>query len=130
MDRDGFTLVELIAVITILGLLALVVFPSVNASLKQSRADAYDTQKNQIIKAAREYFYENPSELPDAGSKDISVEILRDKGYISASDLKNGNIVDPRDTNKCLTGNVIVSVSESGNKYVYEYDDESGECNN
>ena len=128
MDRDGFTLVELIAVITILGLLALVVFPSVNASLKQSRADAYDAQKNQIIKAAREYFYENPSELPDVGSKEICVNDLIKKGYISDSDLKGGKIVDPRDTNKCLTGNVRVSVN--GNKYVYEYVDESGECNN
>ena len=51
MNKKGFTLVELLAVIIILSLLALLASTSVSKIVKDSKSDLYDTQIN-LIKSA------------------------------------------------------------------------------
>lgn len=122
MKKKGFTLIELIVVIALLGLISAIVFPVITSTLNNSKQKAYETQKKQVIKSARQYFYENPLKLPklvNGNTSSVSVEQLIKDGYIE------DKVKDPRDNN-CLTGYIKVSVEN--NKYVYSYDDKTSKC--
>ncbi len=116
--KKGFTLVELLVVIIILGLLGLVVYPSIIRIINDSRKSAYDAQVKIVIKAAKQWGVEHSSELPDSGStKCLRIkEDLVNGGYISNDEVKN-----PQD-NKTLSG--AIEISYSSNQYVYEYKEE------
>ena len=49
MKHKGFTLVEILAVITIIGILALITIPTVDSIIKSSKNDAYEVQKSAIF---------------------------------------------------------------------------------
>ena len=54
MKNKAFTLIELLAVIIILGVLLLITIPSVTSFIKESKEQTYVTTLNNFIKAARE----------------------------------------------------------------------------
>ena len=55
MKNKGFTLVELLAVIVILGIILLVVMPSVTGILNRSQNRLNDEQEQAILNAARQW---------------------------------------------------------------------------
>ena len=55
LNKKGFTMVELLAVVTILGVLAIVAVPSTKYLIDRGKANYYVAQKNQIELAAKEY---------------------------------------------------------------------------
>lgn len=137
--RRGFTLVELVVVMVILGLLALVAFPAVLKVINDSKASAYEDQVLIIEKAAKEWGVSNPTKLPDvniddgnctivkAGSQvtSISIDTLINSGYLSSDEVKN-----PKNGQK-MNGEVNITfvcskdasgkyIKNSG-QYVYSY---------
>ena len=50
-NEKGFTLVELLAVILVLGLVLVIAVPSVNKYLKSSKQKAFDVQINILSKS-------------------------------------------------------------------------------
>ncbi len=132
MNRKAFTLIELIAVIVILSLVALVVFPAVNSVIRNSREKAYENQIKTIVKAAEECSYENTAILPNEGKKTKLNLVCLTKGcvldgvnveggYINEDDIK-----DPRKTSKNIEGCVVITYEATTNqtikqKYKYEY---------
>ncbi len=56
LNRKGFTLIEILAVVVILGVLAAIIVPSVNSLITKNKADSYQKLKNNIIIAAKNYF--------------------------------------------------------------------------
>ena len=64
----AFTLVELLVVITIIGLLAGLAIPAINGGLKSSKAGACLSNLHQIGVATMAYAADNSFKLPDAGS--------------------------------------------------------------
>lgn len=137
MKKNAFTLIELIAVIVILSLIALVVFPAVNSVIKNSKEKSFEQQKNAIIKAAKECSYENTIILPNTVDKEynqIPLECLtkgctyKDKiiegGYLEYDENGDQNtslVVDPRNTSKYLEGKIKITYEKSKNQYIYEY---------
>ena len=55
MNKKGFTLVELIAVISIIGVLALISIPAISSLMNNFRNDYYKRLEKSIEAAAREY---------------------------------------------------------------------------
>ncbi|MBQ9011122.1 MAG: type II secretion system protein, partial [Bacilli bacterium] len=89
--KKGFTLVELLAVIALLGVLAVIVAPAVNGSLQKSQNNLVEVQEKQIIKAAKDYYAEHLSELPTGDITDTkTLSYLQTEGYLSIS------LVDPK----------------------------------
>ncbi len=64
----AFTLIELLAVIVILGVLMLVAIPSVTAYINNSRKDAYTTTAKQIIKGATNLVNSGDIDVYDPGA--------------------------------------------------------------
>ena len=146
MKKNGFTLIELIATIVILSLIALIVFPAITSMVKSSRDSAYDSQVNIIIKAAKAYYLNNvnslPEEDPTAPNSSVNIYDLVKQGYISDEELVDvdtldltaaektsfkttyGNdtkaIINPKNK-KPLEG--VVVVSYNSNQYIYEFND-------
>lgn len=126
MKSRGFTLVELIAVVAILGLIALVVYPAVGSVIKNAREETYKDQVDVIIKAAKEWSVDNATKLSDDGSVyPLSVKTLIEEGYIT-----NDEIKDPRDSSKNLEGNVEIKYNSETKSYVYTYNDEPSQGTN
>ena len=112
MDRKnktkGFSLVEILAAIVILGLLSTIAIVSVNYILQKAEKEYYKSQKDEIILAAKSYTQDNRNSLPKrVGMRtEITLRTLKDKKYI-------GKVVD-RHKRECNKDKTIVQV--------YKYD--------
>ena len=51
MNKNGFTLIEIIATIAILSLLSLLIMPNIMKNYNQSKIDAITIQKNKLVEA-------------------------------------------------------------------------------
>ncbi len=122
MNKKGFTLVELLAVIVILGVLLSLVVMSVNTYLKKAK----ETSLNSLIKSIEEtseiYLSDHSSEYPQlnvvGSSFTFELEELVDNNYIKKpviEDVKGENI--PLTT---LINVTVVSDSEIKVDFLYE----------
>ena len=57
--KKGFTLIEILAVVTIIGLIFILVIPKITTSLKNKKRDVDITTNNLIITAAKNYVNDN-----------------------------------------------------------------------
>ena len=125
MKKKGFTLVELIGVIILLGVLSLIAFPVVNNSIKNAKENAYKTQINEIVEAAKKWGVEHSDELPEMntnGAISIDIPTLIQSGYLKRTE--DGTLKDPRDENASITGCVVITYSDEYKQYEYKYDEE------
>ena len=124
-NKKGFTLAELIVVITIVGLIALIVTPLVINNMKESKNKLYETQLDNIKSAAKAYMV------------DLDLEDNVDSITVTLSDLKKSGLVekdikDPRNGNLLDDCMYIVVKKDLNNKNVYDYnivDDNENKCN-
>lgn len=114
MNKKGFTLAELLGVITILGLLALLIVPAIDKAIKESNETLYQAQLNSIIGAAKEWSADHVGELPvNGGSITVTLLELKSGGYI-AVDIKN-----PK-TEELFSDDLIVEITEHNSQYKYQ----------
>ena len=97
--KKGFTLAELIGVIVVLALISLITIPAISKILKQNKETLCETQKENILQAARAYASDNIFTLPD--QDEITLEDLIVGGYIDDKienpATKDVYMVDPPD---------------------------------
>ena len=60
--KKAFTLVELLAVIILLGLLGLIIYPTVNGVINNNKQKLHDKQINELIRHAETYAASNSSD--------------------------------------------------------------------
>lgn len=117
--KKGFTLVEVLAVVVILGLLVAIISPVVNNLLGDSEDVLRDKQVDSIVKASKKYMVEHSELLPEkSDSTAIYISDLIDNGVID-----NDEVINPK-TKEEMNGCVVVNYNESFNQYEYNYRDD------
>lgn len=115
MKKRGFTLIELMGVITILGLIAILVAPTIINQIKKSQNQLDEVTKQLIFSAADLYLDNRENDYPKENGLIYCLELqtLVDDGKLSTPLLdSNGNEIK-------LTDEVTVIV-RNGN-YSYKY---------
>lgn len=82
MKNRGFTLVELLAVITLLAAIILLVYPNVLEKVNEKDKDILEKKQKLIYTAAYDYLYENKSVYPIRVGKVYCVNM----GYLASLD--------------------------------------------
>lgn len=74
--KKGFTLIEMIGAIILLGTLSLLIIPIVNKNIKQSKEKLYIAQIEEIKLATEKWAYKNMDMLPNDEGKVVEVTLL------------------------------------------------------
>ena len=96
--KRGFTLIELIGVIVILGILALIIYPIINDTFIESSENISKSQKESLENVARMWGAQNTESLSETKPYYLTIETLKRSGL-----LENKDIIDP-DTNEEVKG--------------------------
>ena len=88
----AFTLVELLVVISIIGLLAGLAVPAVNSGLKSAKAGACLSNLHQIGVATTAYAADNNLKLPDAGSGTTDMWAAKIATFMGGDTKKKNNV--------------------------------------
>lgn len=106
MNRKGFTLVEIIGVVTVLALILIVAVPSLTKTLKRNEQKKYDDYIDNLKMAAENYVVSKLKEGLVIGDYFIvSLGDLIDSGYV------NDTVTNPQNDQK-LTRNTIIKVKK------------------
>ena len=110
MKSKGFTLVELLAVISILSLLSLITSMVVSNSLREAKKDLTETQVKSIKLAAQAWGADNINKLPTGNSCGyIILQDLIDDGYLESK------IISP-DTKEEISTDLKIKISSQQSK--------------
>ena len=114
MKKNAFTMVELLAVIVILGILSTMAIIGVNNLIDRSKSEDAKQNKETIKMAAISYMNDNPSKLPKliGDSKEVSAKLLKEKKYIK-KDIKNSKGKD------CMINSYVNVFKKTKTKYIY-----------
>jgi type IV pilus assembly protein PilA len=118
-NKKGFTLIEILAVIVIIGIVIVIVVPTVSNIVSSSKDDSYKRTVNNIEDAAQLYITRNPSVLS-------SLKDPTDYAEISLQQLVNDNLLESTikdqrtNTNISLNTKVMVQLLASGD-YSYKF---------
>jgi len=127
--KRGFTLIELVAVIFLLGMILIIVVPIINDNLMESKSNLSTEQIRQIESAARQWGVDNlsiqeskPVDMNGNEVSEVTIRTLQTKGY-----LDDKAIIDAK-TKEEISYTYKVCISYEDNQFVYEYKG-SDSCN-
>lgn len=116
-NKNGFTLVEMLAVIIILGILMIIAVPSVTSYISQSRKTAYIDTAKSLVTGAKAMINDGELKLFD----------LNATYYIPSSCIKLEDGVAESPYGKFEKAYVVVSYTGSGYNYYFLSLDETGQ---
>lgn len=122
--KKGFTLAELLGVITIIGLIALLVLPVVTQNITGGKRDLYQIQIENFEQAAKDWIAIHLLELPE---EDISTSITI--GCLKAEGLLEESIKNPLNEQQ-FPNDMVVKIESSSNQYIYTVVEDSGTSEN
>lgn len=116
---NGFTLIELLGVIIVLAVIAVLVYPAIEKSLKNSKQDVYEAQLSLIRSALEQYAVINRKDLPQHDGEYVTVTLQQ---------LVNAGLVS-EDIQNPLTGEAFTEdeldlvITRYHNNYTYHVND-------
>lgn len=117
MNKKGLTIVELLAVLVVIGLIAVVIFPVVTDNITDSQNKTEEVQKESMKEAAQSYIAENIGKTISFTSEDnneeISLKTLIDEGFLT------GEYKNPKTGKEYDLLNSKVIVTKDDNSYTY-----------
>ena len=116
-NKKGFTLVELIGVLILIGLIALIAIPSVDYIIKKTKDNAYERTKDTLKDGLRNWVTDNKELIYEDGEEIIlTLADLKEQGYVEY-EIKN-----PK-TGTCLANTVQFKITrvKDTEKDTYEY---------
>ncbi|MBR3198508.1 MAG: prepilin-type N-terminal cleavage/methylation domain-containing protein [Bacilli bacterium] len=119
--KKGFTLIELMGVIIILGIIGLIVTPIIQGLIKENSETLCLDQIKVFERAAKNYVSAHPYADYSEG-KELSLEDLKNEGYLDEAQLENpkGGV---------FTGTVKIEISTSEQyKYTYQFNEDDTRC--
>ncbi len=111
MNKKGFTLIEALLVLAIIGVILLTLIPSIITIINKNKQKSCESTRNSIISTAKMYVAENKYEKITCGTNIITIKNLRDYGNLS--DIK----IDER-----FPDSIIVNYNCNTKEYNYTYD--------
>lgn len=113
-NTNAFTLIELLAVLIVLAVIAMITVPIVTKKMDESERKLCVTQYQNILKAARSYGAEHNTDLGDG--KTITLQDLIKEGYLDSKEIK-----DPV-TNEKISSDFQIQIQKKSGAYSnYEY---------
>ena len=144
LNNKGFTLIEVLAVIVILGILATVMIPAVGSMIVKNKEDNYKNLENSITSAAKiyisDYRYEiklDPSQKCDDANTERNIIEINGAGLTTPSQItlknlvdanvlstnKENKIINPKNDKELNLDTSYITVTYSCSKKDYEYKD-------
>lgn len=118
MNKKGYTLIELLAVLSVMAIILLIAIPSITKQLSDIEENKYAQFKQNLYLAAESYINAFPSSFTmlkmDGGKACIDVTSLIEDGWIKSS------FNNPK-TNKAVSLNSSVKVTNISGEYKYTY---------
>lgn len=111
--KKGFTLVELLAVIIILGAIFAITFPLVTDNIRKTEEKSFNLQKEQIIAAAKDMVIKEYVVIPDKQSITLYVGELKRKGLLPIK------MINAK-TKLTISNESNVVISRENNSYSYD----------
>lgn len=127
MKKRGFTLVELMGILIILGVLSTILIPVISSTLKNQKQKQYDQQLQVMKLATKNFATDNMFILPATDGEKIYVNLkqLKSMGYVE------NRIINPL-TKKEFSDCLVIEITRDGENYNYnilENTLESNSCN-
>ena len=127
MKRNGFTLVELLAVVAIMGILALIVVPNVSKVRDDILAKDLVAIRSQISTAAKDWAYDNLNLLPT--TKDATNNNYTVCRYVTIDELIVLGYLSGDKENKTVLQNPVTSESMNDLEVCIRYNISEGYSN-
>ncbi|ARF16228.1 type II secretion system protein [Sporosarcina ureae] len=114
LNQKGLTLVELLAVIVILGIIAAIAVPAIGNIITNSKVSALKADGQNAISAANIYFAESKSDATSVTTEVLKTEgFLEDTGSFTAESL--GTITKASGEGATVTNITISGTATNGN---------------
>lgn len=118
--KKGFTLVELLAILAILGAIVLVSVPSIVATNKRSEENNYDQYTASIENAAQIYVEIHPDRFATLKSTNNHTETINTEDLV-ASGVIQGTLKNPRTNIQLINEASSVTVKNQSGTLIYTY---------
>lgn len=116
-NERGLTLIELLAVVVILGIISAIAVPSIGGLIDNTKKDAHVANATQMINAAKIYVTGSAESIDDGGTEKLTLQMLYDKNLLEEMEDPDGDEYTPTSGGSDVGSYVLIE--RDGTKFTY-----------